>query len=360
MHDYLTQRGGAERVVLELLRAFPDAVLHTSVWNRAQTFPDFAAHDVRVSPLDRVAALQADPRRALPLLPRTFATMRLTPSDVVLCSSSGWAHGVRTGATPKVVYCHTPARWLHAPGGMRSVGGPVGGIALGGLRRPLLSWDRRAARSASRYLANSSVVRERIGSAYDLAADVVAPPPGLLPDGPERAPDGIAPGFFLTVARLMPYKHVDVVVDAVRRMPGARLVVVGDGPLRRRLRELAYDRVVWLSDVPDEQLRWLYRSAVALVTASHEDFGLTPLEANAFGRPVVALRAGGHLDTVQPGVSGLFVEELDGRAFATAMARCADTSWSEQALLAHAKRFGRDRFDETVRACVREAAEAAA
>lgn len=359
MHDYLTQRGGAERVVLELLRAFPGSVLHTSIWNRAHTFPEFAEHDVRVSPLDRVAVLRADPRRALPLLPRTFAAMRLTPSDVVLCSSSGWAHGVRTGPTPKLVYCHTPARWLHAPGGPRSVAGPVAGAALGALRRPLLAWDRRAAGSASRYLANSSVVRERICSAYDREADVVAPPPGLLPDGPERSPGGVAPGFFLTVARLLPYKHVDVVVDAVRRMPEARLVVVGDGPLRGRLRETGHDRVVWLSDVPDDQLRWLYRSCAALVTASHEDFGLTPLEANAFARPVVALRAGGHLDTVRPGVSGLFVEEVDGRAFAGGMRRAIQQEWSAHELVAHAERFARDRFDEAMRQVVHAAADEA-
>jgi glycosyltransferase involved in cell wall biosynthesis len=357
VHDYLTQRGGAERVVLELLRAFPGAVLHTALWDPARTFPEFAEHDVRVSPLNGVPALRSDHRRALPLLARTFDRMQPAPSDVVVCSSSGWAHGVRTGGRPKVVYCHTPARWLHTPARGRSVGGRTGAAALSVVRRPLLAWDARAARSAHCYLANSSVVRERIRSAYDRDAEIVPPPPGLLPDGPEHDPGGLTPGFFLVVARLLPYKNVDVVVQAVGRLPEARLVVVGDGPQRSRLHHLAGDRVTFRSDVSDAELRWLYRSATALVTASYEDFGLTPLEANAFGRPVVALRAGGHLDTVDPGRSGVYVEELDPRSFADAMRRCAKTRWSAEQLVAHAQRFSRDRFDADLRSVVASAAQ---
>jgi glycosyltransferase involved in cell wall biosynthesis len=343
-------------VVLELLRAFPGAVLHTALWDRDGTFPEFADHDVRVSALDGVPGLRADHRRALPVLARTFDRMPLAPADVVLCSSSGWAHGVRTRGVPKVVYCHTPARWLHVAGRGRTVGGPLGAAALAAVRRPLLAWDRRAAASADRYLANSSVVRERIASAYDLDADVVAPPPGLLPDGPERDPGGVAPRFFLTVARLTAYKHVEVVVEAVRQLPGARLVVVGDGPLRHRVHDVAHDRVDLRAAVSDAELRWLYRHCTALVTASHEDFGLTPLEANAFGRPVVALRAGGHLDTVRPDVTGLFVEELDPRAFAGAMRRVGQREWSASALEEHAAGFSRDRFDTALRDVVDDVA----
>ena len=338
-------------MALELLRAFPGAVLHTAVWDPGSTFPEFAEHDVRVSPLDRVPAFRHDHRRAFPLLPSTFSRMELAPADVVVCSSSGWAHGVRTRGVPKVVYCHTPARWLHAAPGTQPFGGGAA-LAAAAVRRPLLSWDRRAAADAARYLANSSVVRERIGSAYDIEADVVAPPPGLLPDGPERDPGDLRPGFFLAVARLLPYKHVDVVVEAVRALPGARLVVVGDGPQRHRLQSGAPDRVVFRPAVGDDELRWLYRSCAALVTASHEDFGLTPLEANAFGRPVVALRAGGHLDTVVPDRTGLFVEELDPRAFTAALRRVTALPWDEAALVAHAERFSRGRFDDAVRAVV--------
>lgn len=356
MHDYLTQRGGAERVVLELLRAFPGAVLHTALWDPAATFPEFADHDVRTSALDRVPVVRRDLRIALPLLAGTFGRLQLAPADVVVCSSSGWSHGVRTGSTPKVVYCHTPARWLHAPPGTRPFGNGPQPLVAAALRRPLTRWDRRAAATATRYLANSGVVRERISSAYDIEAEVVAPPPGLLPDGPERAPGDLCPGFFLVVARLLPYKHVDVVVEAVRALPGARLVVVGDGPLRARLQATAPHGVVFRTGVPDDELRWLYRSCCALVTASHEDFGLTPLEANAFGRPVVALRAGGHLDTVVPGRTGLFVEELDPRAFAAAMRRAETTTWDERVLTAHAEAFSRPRFDDAVRRVVAEVA----
>jgi glycosyltransferase involved in cell wall biosynthesis len=156
---------------------------------------------------------------------------------------------------------------------------------------------------------------------------VLHPPPGLAPDGPQEPVTGVEPGFFLTVARLLPYKRVDVVLDAVAGLPGARLVVVGHGPDRDRLARRAARAVTFLNQVSDAQLRWLYANSCTLVTAAHDDFGLTALEARAFAKPVVAIAEGGYLETVEHGVTGLLVTEPTAPAFREALALTLKVAW---------------------------------
>lgn len=246
-HDYLTQRGGAERVVLALSRAFPEAPIYTTIYDPEGTFPDFADREIVTSPLSRIPALRHDHRRALPLLAPVSSRLRVD-ADVTVASSSGWAHGfATTGRT--LVYCHNPARWLYqadeylGDAGRRS---PTR-LALGVLTTPLRRWDRRAAARADRYLANSGVVRERVARAYGIEADVVPPPPGLDSSGPQEAHPELAAWadrpFWLVVSRLLPYKNVDVALEAFRGRPGERLVVVGAGPERDRLVAAAPDNV---------------------------------------------------------------------------------------------------------------------
>jgi glycosyltransferase involved in cell wall biosynthesis len=358
-HDYLTQRGGAERVALIMAEAFAGAPLHTTLYEPGSTFPEFEQVDVRASSLNRIAALRSRYRAAMPLLARTVSGMKVD-ADVLITSSSGWAHGI--GVTGrKVVYCHAPARWLyqtdrylgrHASSDLRSrLRRAPAAVVLGALGRGLRAWDMRAARSAHRYIANSTVTRDAIRDAYGIEAEILPPPPALLPDGPELAVEGVEPGYFLCVARLLPYKNVDVVIEAVRRVPGARLVVVGDGPELPRLRRIAEQTpcVQLLGRVPDEQLRWLYRNSSALVAASYEDYGLSPLEAAAFGRPSVVMRAGGYLDTVVPGQTGVFFARPEAEQIAEAMQFAGAVPWDERVLTAHAARFGVERFQARLR-----------
>lgn len=356
-HDYATQRGGAERVALVMARAFPGAPLYTSLYDPAGTFPEFADLDVRTSVLNRVGVLRRHHRLALPLLaPAVSATP--IEADVVLASSTGWAHGFPTTGR-KVVYCHAPARWLyqsdrylgpaHDAGSGATAGGAsrwVAARALGLLAPALRSWDRRAAGTAHRYLANSTVTARAVREIYGIDAEILPPPPAMLPDGDETAIDGIEPGFLLCVARLLPYKNVDVIVEAVRRTPGARLVVVGDGPERSALARRVQDvpRVRLVGRVDDARLRWLYRSCAALVAASYEDYGLSPLEAAAFGRPSVVLRDGGYLDTVREGVTGEFFDAPDPDLVAESVTRALARHWDSATLRSHAELFGTDRF----------------
>jgi len=356
-HDYATQRGGAERVALLMAEAFPGSPMYTTLYEPATTYPEFAGLDVRTVGLNHVGVLRRHHRAALPFLAPAVSGARPIEADVVLASSTGWAHGFRTTGR-KVVYCHAPARWLYQTD--RYAGsGPRGAAyraALGVLGPALRSWDRGAAASADRYLVNSTTTAAAVRAAYGLDAEVLPPPPALTPGGAEEPVPGIEPGFVLCVARLLPYKNVDVVVDAVQQVPGLRLVVVGDGPDRDRLagRVRDHSRVHLVGRLPDEQLRWCYRSCDALVAASYEDYGLSPLEAAAFGRPTVALRAGGFLDTLVEGTTGVFFDEPRPDAVAGALETATARSWDPAVLERHADAFGAERFRRRLRAVVAE------
>ncbi|MEY2468946.1 MAG: hypothetical protein QOF21_1644, partial [Actinomycetota bacterium] len=303
VHDYLTQRGGAERVVLSMLKAFPDAPLYTSVYEPSGTFPEFADVDVRTSPLNAIAPLRRDPRRAIGLLAPTFSRMRVD-ADVTFCSSSGWAHGCATTGV-KVVYCHNPARWLYqADDYLGEQPRRAARLALALLRSRLMRWDRAAAATAAVYLTQSRVVQGRIETAYGRKAELLPAPVGLDEGGSRTPVNGVAAGYFLCVSRLQPYKNVGAVVDAFRGLD-QDLVVVGDGPERARLEEQLPPNVTLLGAVTDEHLRWLYANCTGVVAASYEDYGLTPLEALRFGRPSAVLRYGGFLDTVCEGETGV-------------------------------------------------------
>lgn len=360
-HDYLTQRGGAERVVLSLLKAFPGTPVYTTLYEPDGTYPEF--RDVRVitSALNHVAAFRHDHRRALPLLASAASSLHID-ADVVIASSSAFALGFPTTGR-KVVYCHSPARFLYLTD--EYLGHPAArsakGLALLAMRPALIRWDQRAAKSADVFLCNSTVVRERIGRIYGREAEVLPPPSGVVPDGPASAPDVLADwsgGFHLVVSRLLPYKNVDAVIEAFRDL-GERLVVIGKGPEQERLTALAPPNVRLAQGLTDEEMRWAYRNAKALVAPAYEDFGLTPLEAGSFGIPVIALHGGGYLDTVVEGVNGTWFEAATPHDIADAVRRHAARTFDPEAIRAHADRFCEDRFITRLREVVNSVTEEA-
>lgn len=364
-HDYITQRGGAERVVLSIERAFSGAPVHTTLYEPGTTFPEFAALDIRPMPLNRFKVLRQNHRLALPFLAREV-THHLVNTDVLLASSSGWAHGIQTTGR-KIVYCHAPARWLYQTD--RYAGSPGEG-GSGGLRRRLVGWadaalgrhlrewDHAAALTADRYLVNSTVIQHAVREVYGIEAEVVAPPPATFSRSgiarPVRAVKGKR--FVLCVARLLPYKNVHHVVEAVSGLDDVELVIVGDGPERARLEALAarVGGTHLVGRVEDAGLRWLYENCDGLVAASYEDFGLSPVEAAAFGKPTAALHAGGYLDTVVGGQTGVFFEEPTRESIAEAVATMLDTRWSEQVILAQAEKFCESRFIARLQEIVEE------
>jgi glycosyltransferase involved in cell wall biosynthesis len=366
VHDYLTQRGGAERVVLAMHRAFPAAPIYTSLYEPDLTFPEFRDVDVRPSYLNRSQFLRRHHRFALPLLAHAFSKIEVD-EKIVLCSSSGWAHGIHTTGT-KLVYCHCPARWLYkradyfrtsqdarnerrpAP----SLDGIHSSFILGNSLRavtPILRrWDRRAAASASAYYTNSSAVSDEISSVYGIEPLVIPPPPLCTIDGPSEKPRNVAKdGFFLVVSRLLPYKNLDRIFDVFAERPDLELVVVGTGPLGKTLQQSATPNIDLLGTVRDSELRWLYGHSRALIAPAFEDYGLTPLEAASFGKPTIALKKGGYLETVSEGTSGYFFENLDVSSVSGAIDKLTENPLNSDEIRGHASRFSEERFVSTLR-----------
>lgn len=340
VHDYLTQRGGAERVVLALHRLFPDAPIYTSVWDPDRTFREFRSATVHTSVLQRLPPQGF--RWWLPFYPLVFEHFDLDDYDLVISSSSGWAHGART-AGRHVVYCHNPARWLYQQAAYFADGGPAPMWTakvllplLGALRR----WDSFVARRPTTYIANSHVVAGRIARIYRRTAAVVHPPVDL--DRMARVRRGLA-RHYLVVARLLPYKRVDLALQACARR-NAPVVVVGDGPARAALERSAPSCATFVGRVDDATLTELYGGARALIHAGEEDFGIVPLEAMAAGVPVVAYAAGGALETMIDGVTGALFDAQDEPSLSAALDRLESMRWDPTVLRARASEFSEERF----------------
>lgn len=350
VHDYLTQRGGAERVALLMAQGFPDATLVTTFYQPEATFPEFGARAVQTSRWNRIAALRRDPRRAFPLLPMLVRWLPTAPGPV-LCSSSGWAHAMRSRG-PKVVYCHNPARWLYQPDDYFAAAPRAARSCLRVALTPYRAWDRRHAATATYYFANSAATAARIKAAYGIDAVVLHPPAGLRSEGSMSPVPDLEPGFHLTVGRARGYKRTDLVVEAVRRTATERLVVVG---ARTPDVPTAGGRIRAVGRVPDDQLRWLYANAASVVAVGHEDFGLTPVEGYQFGTPCVALRAGGYLETVQEHVTGQFINCQDADELAETLTAFDPAAFDPAKIKERGAQFTPERFVDVLQEALREA-----
>jgi glycosyltransferase involved in cell wall biosynthesis len=335
VHDYLNQRGGAERCVLEMAAIWPDAPIYTSLFRPESTFPEFSGRDVRTSPLNRVPVDRAF-RNLFPLYPAAFRSFGRLDHDVVISSSSGWAHGVRTAKHSfHAVYCYTPARWLY---GGDHLGPSRRTRALKPALRVLCRWDRNAARRADLYIAISDVVRLRIKQRYGLDAPVVYPPVDVQRFRPSQRGERL-----LVVSRLLPYKRVDIVVDAATRA-GIGLDVVGSGPALADLLARAGPTVAFHDRLADAAITELMESCRAFCLPGREDFGITPVEANAAGKPVVAFGGGGALETIQDGITGVFFRAQRVEDVLDAVRRCERLQTPPDVIAGFAQRFSRQTF----------------
>lgn len=335
VHDYLNQRGGAERVALELTRIWADAPLYTSLYRPGSTFPEFAQRDVRTSFLQKLPVDEGF-RNFFPLYPAAFASLGPIDADLVVSSSSAWAHMVRVSAGAcHIVYCHTPARWLYGGEYLRASGRQR---AIQPVTRPLRALDRRAAHRATHYVANSQTTRERIRKVYGLDATVVYPPVDV-----ERFKPTPRGERLLVVSRLLPYKRVDLVVDAATRSD-IGLDVVGAGPELEELKRRAGPTVRFHGKADDETVTYLMENCRAFCLPGTEDFGITPVEALAAGKPVVAFGAGGAMETVIDGFTGVLFHEQDPEAVCEAIAACDELDTSPDDIALTAQRFGPEPF----------------
>ena len=353
-HDYLTQRGGAERVVLAFCHAFPEAEIHTSLYDAAGTFPEFHSRTIKLLWLDRLSPLRRRHRLAFPLLPAAWATASVD-ADVVLCSSSGWAHAIRTRGR-KIVYCYSPAKWLYRPDdylGARPVMGAR--VILRAISPALRRFDRWAAKSADMYLTSSSFIAEQIKNVYGIDATILPPPAGLDSTGDVVSVDGIDPGYLLTVARLLPYKNVDPTVRAFKNLEDLRLVVVGDGPQRDQLIATAPPNVTFLRRVDDDRLRWLYAelrgSRGCLSRGFRPDYNRSRWLRKTGRCPTMGRLS----DTVVPGETGLYFDVADPDAIGVAVRALETYGWDANEIREHAANYREQRFIDEIRNVVQAA-----
>jgi glycosyltransferase involved in cell wall biosynthesis len=364
VHDWLTGMRGGEKCLEVMAEIFPQAHLYTLLHVPGSVSPTIEELPITTSFIQRLPQAPQRYRLALPLFPRAVESFDLTGYDLVLSSS----HCVAKSAIPapgalSVCYCYSPMRyvWDLFDDYFGDKPAPVRALLKLEARR-LRAWDRRTADRVDQWLPISTVVKERLARCYgvpDQRARVLFPPvdvsrfagAGALPP-----PDGLpSRSYDLVLSALVPYKRIDLAVTAAKRA-GRLLLVAGKGPELARLRRLAVEapgpgEVRILGAVDDADLPALYGHCRAFVFPGLEDFGITPLEATAAGRPVVAYQAGGVLDTVREGLNGIFFTEQTTEALAAALAdpSLAD-DWDTAAMVRHAAAFDRDRFVAELRA----------
>lgn len=270
------------------------------------------------------------------------------PAKNTIVSSSGWAHGFRTTGS-KIVYCYSPARWLYQQDAYLGTDKlTLKRLALKIMAPLLKRWDKKNAATATKYFAISTAVQQRILDAYGIESEVLPAPHSIDATLTQESVDlsslpSLENGFYLCISRLLPYKNVDVVIQAFNSLL-IPVVIVGAGPEERRLRLLSGPSVLMTKNIEDSQIRWLYSNCRAVVSASYEDFGLTPIEAAAYGKPSVVLRWGGFLDTIREGVTGIFFDRPAPDLIADAVMKCQTKPWNPSEIKRHADLFTEERF----------------
>ena len=359
VHDWLTGMRGGEKVLEVLCERYPDAELYTLLHVRGSVSPAIERLKIHTSALQRLPGIRHYYRECLPLFPKLIEQFDLNRFDLVLSSSHCVAKSVLVGPTAiHICYCHTPMRYawdqFDAYFGAARIGRPASAIMRRVMGR-LARWDRDTSGRVHRYVTNSQHVAGRIRRYYNREATVVYPPV----DTEFFHPDSAVPGrYALVVSALVPYKRLDLAIDACG-IAGVPLKIVGDGPDRARLERRARNKnnVEFLGRRRNDEVRELYRRAAVVMLPGEEDFGIVPLEAQACGRPVIAYARGGALETVVAEETGLLVEEAVPAAFADAVRRAIDRRFDSTAIRRHAERFGRARFAAEMESLVRETLE---
>jgi glycosyltransferase involved in cell wall biosynthesis len=347
--DWMSHVGGGGRVLTHLHELYPDAPIYTSISNPASLPEPMREWDIRTSFLQRVPFARKRHQAFLPLMPLAFEQFDLREYDLVISTSSACAKGVITGPeTVHVCYCYTPCRYIWDLYHDYTRDLPFK-WAVAPVAHWLRVWDRLSSDRVDRFVAISHEVARRIRRHYRRESEVVYPPVDVERFTPTGLP---AEDFYLVVSRLVGYKRVDLAVEAATRT-GRRLLVVGEGPARKKLEAIAGPTVEFLGHLPDEEVAELMARCRGFLFPGWEDFGIAPVEAQAAGRPVIAYGRGGALETVVDGVTGIFFEEQTVESLLDALLELESRELDSSACRRNAERFGgdefRDRILETVR-----------
>jgi glycosyltransferase involved in cell wall biosynthesis len=308
VHDWLNQLGGAENVLEELVNLFPGAPVFTSMY-AADAMPDaYRGWDIRTTFMQRLPGVARHHQKYLPVYPLAFERTDLSAYDLALSNKSGFCHGVRTANHGRkavhVCYCLTPTRflWLFDQYREREQINSAAGVLLRPVLAQLRRWDYAAAQRVDHFIAISSEIQRRIRAIYHRESVIIHPPVDTDYFRPAQQP--AVGDYYLIVGRLIPYKRIDLAVQAFAHLPQEKLIVVGDGRDRAALAAKATPNVTFVGRQPRARVRELLQGCKAFLFPGLEDFGIAPVEALSAGRPVIAFAGGGALDTVTPGVTG--------------------------------------------------------
>jgi glycosyltransferase involved in cell wall biosynthesis len=359
VHDWLTGMRGGERALEVICELAPDADLFTMVYVPGTASPPIVAHRIHTTPLSFLPGIRHLYRHCLPLFPAAVEMFDLDDADLVISTShcAAKAAVARPGAR-HLCYCFTPLRYAWDQFDQyfgRERAGSLGSAALRVLLRRLARWDARTSARVSRYVAISHYVAGRIARYYNREAAVVYPPVDTAFFTPGS---GQSEGYALIVSALVPYKRIDVAIDAAR-LAGVPLKIIGQGPERPRLEARAQGtEVEFLGFQSDDAVRDAYRNAALVMLPGEEDFGIVPVEAQACGRPVVALAAGGARETVLDRITGVLVDDASAESLAEGLAAVKRLPFDPAVARAHAESFSRQKFAAAIGRIIEETATA--
>lgn len=350
VHDYLAQNGGAEKVLQAFQEIWPQAPTYTLFFD-VRKLPQFKGQDIRTSFMQKLPLVRSRYQWYLPLMPTATESLDLSEFDVVLSSASAFAKGVITREDAlHICYCHTPTRYLWS-----DTHSYVQELAMPRVIKSLLPillsrlriWDRQAADRVDYFIGNSETVRRRIKKYYGRDSLLLAPP--VATD--RFSVSGEPKKYFLTGGRLVAYKRYDLVVEACNQT-GLPLKIFGTGPVAKALKKTAKSNIEFLGPVSDQEQARLYAGAKAFIHPQVEDFGITPVESMAAGRPVIAYRAGGATETVLEGIAGEFFDEQCWAAVADQLIRFDETRYDPVQIRKHAEQFSTQVFQSRIRQLV--------
>ncbi len=348
VHDYLNQMGGAERVVMALHDIFPEAPIYTSIYDPGRVDPAFQKMDIRTSFMQKLPLVKKHHQPFLPLYPYAMEGLDLRGYDLVLSSSSAFGKGIITRPeTLHICYCHTPMRWCwnYEEYVEREQLGRAARAVLPFLIKRLRTWDQVSSMRVDHFIANSPVVAERIRKYYRREALYIPPPveASRFPFDPNIQSDN----YFLIVSRLIPYKRIDLAIEACNQL-GLPLVIIGGGRDEERLKRMAGPTIHFQGRLSDGEVLQYFMRCRAFLFPGEEDFGITPLEAQACGKPVIAYQAGGALATVTEGVTGLFFSEQTADSLAKVLALFDERQFNPFVIHNHALEFDTPRFQRRI------------
>jgi glycosyltransferase involved in cell wall biosynthesis len=413
VHDYLIRFGGAERVVLALRKIFPQAPIYTLLYDQEKMEKYFQDAEIRASFLQKIPFLKNHHRLLAPLMPSAIESLDLREFDLVISSSSAFAKGlVLRPKTIHICYCHSPTRFLwDCTYEYRS--------RLSGLRKILFHylrmWDRAAANRVDYFIANSKTTAQRIKKYYGRQAKIIYPPVSMkvrrvpfgnvnfpqqgwltretsslsaqpqffekklglgetMPAHSTSVPEGTLPNlqestinkstvlsskeYFLIVSQLTPYKRIDLAIKAFNKLE-LPLIIIGEGRDKKRLQKIAGQNIKFLGWQPDEIVREYYQNCLAFIFPGEDDFGIAPVEAMSFGKPVLAYRKGGATETILEGITGEFFDDPAPEALADGIRRLINNlkNYSPLVISKRAEKFSEERFEKEIKEFVKDIVE---